>query len=85
LNGSARSLMGRNTHQVLGFDCESPSAFVLCWTPDGAERETIAETGGTGQAIWIAIAYGIPVWNLALPERREQVVADLAGMIAALR
>lgn len=64
LSRGARMLHARNAHQVLGADCQSPSKFVLCWTPDGAETSTTAETGGTGQAIRIANAYGVPVVNM---------------------
>lgn len=64
LSRGARMLHARNVHQVLGADCQSPSKFVLCWTPDGAETSTTAETGGTGQAIRIANAYLVPVVNM---------------------
>ena len=37
---------------------------MLCWTPDGAETETGYNTGGTGQAIRLAIQQGIPVINM---------------------
>jgi hypothetical protein len=37
------------------------SDFVLCWTPRGRGA------GGTGQAIRIAEAYHVPVYDLALP------------------
>jgi hypothetical protein len=42
---------------VLGHDLRSPSRFVVCWTADGRA------TGGTGQAIRIAEAYAVPVFN----------------------
>lgn len=62
----------RNTHQVLGGDCRSKSAFVVCWTPDGAEEmnqsHSIEVTGGTRTAIVIADFNGIPVFNLARPD-----------------
>ena len=62
----ARMFMARNAHQVLGDDLNTPSAFVLCWTPDGAEThgERSRATGGTGQAISIAHAHDIPVFNM---------------------
>jgi hypothetical protein len=61
-----RNLMARNTFQVLGYGPQEPvSRFVLCWTPDGAEKATSRDSGGTGQAIRLAIANGIPVFNLA--------------------
>lgn len=65
---SAKSLLARNSHQVLGADLRSPVDFVLCWTPDGCETESSRSwhTGGTGQAIILADRWGIPVINLAL-------------------
>ena len=64
LSQGARKLMARNCHQILGIDLKSPVDFVLCWTPDGAETETGYNTGGTGQAIRLAIQQGIPVINM---------------------
>lgn len=54
----AKRLHARNGFQILGRDLFSPSHFVVCWTRDGGP------TGGTGQAIRIATAYRIPVFNL---------------------
>jgi hypothetical protein len=56
----------RNVFQVLGRDLNSPSSFVLCWTPDGSVGETTKTTGGTGMAIRIAFARSIPIYNLAV-------------------
>lgn len=66
---AAQKLQGRNTHQVLGAQCDSPVHFVCCWSPDGAERESdrTRETGGTGQAIALADRWGAPCFNLARP------------------
>lgn len=64
LSQGAQKLMARNCAQVLGKGLQAPSAFVVCWTPDGAEARTTIKTGGTGQAIRIAIDHGIPVINL---------------------
>ena len=62
----ARKLHGRNAFQVLGDDLNTPSSFVICWTKDGAisHAERALTTGGTGTAISIASAHGIPVYNL---------------------
>lgn len=62
----AKKLHARNGFQILGRDLFSPSRFVVCWTKDGGP------TGGTGQAIRLATAYQIPVFNLfhADAERR---------------
>lgn len=50
--------MTRNVFQILGRYLNTPSKFVVCWTKDGKA------SGGTGQAIRIAEATGIPVYNL---------------------
>lgn len=66
LSPAARSLMARNSHQILGPDLKSPSKMVICWTPDGCESHAARSihTGGTGQAISIADHHGIPIFNL---------------------
>lgn len=53
----AQKLHARNCYQVLGQDLKTPSEFVVCWTSDGKA------SGGTGQAMRIAAAYGIPIIN----------------------
>ena len=58
LNDASRKLMARNSFQVLGPDLETPVLFEICYTTDGKA------SGGTGQAIRIAHAYNIPVYNL---------------------
>jgi hypothetical protein len=62
----ARKLHGRNSFQVLGSDLNTPSQFLLCWTPDGAitHQERSIKTGGTGTAISIASVNSVPVYNL---------------------
>ena len=54
----ARHLHARNCYQVLGLNLDTPSIFVLCWTPGGTG------SGGTGQAIRIARAHNVPVFDL---------------------
>jgi len=73
----AKQLHGRNAFQVLGFSLDSPSKFLICWTPDGCishETRTI-QTGGTGTAISIAFFYHVPVFNLARPEHLSRLEA----------
>ena len=53
-----KRLMARNSMQVLGMDLKTPADFIICYTHDGKA------SGGTGQAIRIADAYNIPVFNL---------------------
>jgi hypothetical protein len=71
LSDAGKRLIARNVHQILGENCDAPAAFVVCWTPDGATTKTTARTGGTGQAIRVANAHGVPVFNLAIDEHRE--------------
>jgi hypothetical protein len=76
---SVRALHTRNVFQVLGASLDRPSAFLLCWTPDGAECEATSSrsTGGTRTAIVIAHRYAVPVVNLARSDsmsRLEEIV-----------
>jgi len=62
---ATKKFMARNMMQVMGIGLDEPSAFVLCWTPDGCttKKDRIKATGGTGQAIAYADEMGIPVFN----------------------
>ncbi|GIK44892.1 MAG: hypothetical protein BroJett012_07950 [Betaproteobacteria bacterium] len=81
LGNSVKALHGRNSHQVLGEDLDSPSDFVVCWTRDGAETEAqrSEKTGGTGQAIALADRWGIPVFNLANKDALDRLGRFLKG------
>lgn len=57
LSQGARRLQARNSHQILGWDLNSPSDFVICWTKGGKCN------GGTGQALRLAKDYNIPVFD----------------------
>lgn len=66
LSEAAKKFMTRNTAQVLGYHPETQrSEFIVCWTPGGMGG------GGTGQAIRIARAYQIPVYDLAVEEQAQ--------------
>lgn len=71
LSVGARKLQSRNSHQVLGYDLETPSNFILCWTKNGKG------SGGTGQAIRIAEHYRIPVFDAGAYETIEEIKAEL--------
>lgn len=58
LSDPVKKLHSRNVPQVLGLDLETKSDFVVCYTPNGSGY------GGTGQALRIARAYKIPVYDL---------------------
>jgi hypothetical protein len=57
LKQGGKKLHARNVHQVLGLNLDDPVKFVLCWTPGGSG------SGGTGQAIRIATALNIPIFD----------------------
>ncbi len=54
-NAASRAIHARNVCIVLGGDLETPSEFLICWTADGRA------SGGTGQAVRVARAFGVPV------------------------
>ena len=70
----SKKLHGRNSFQVLGFNLNEPSEFLICWTPDGCTQHIgrSIQTGGTGTAISIAEAYGTRVCNLQRPDHYQK-------------
>jgi hypothetical protein len=65
LSGQERLLLARDCHQVLGADLASPARCVICWA-HGASREGAGMwDDGTGQALRLAAARGVPAFNLA--------------------
>lgn len=72
---TGRDFMGRNCYQVLGQDLETPTNFVICWTPNGKV------IGGTGQALRMANYYEIPVLNFGHHslEEIEEAINSLKG------
>ena len=71
LSAFVQALHTRSVFQVLGCSLESPAEFVLCWTADGEA------SGGTGQALRIAVSHGVPVFNLQRPRTRAHVERHL--------
>lgn len=74
---AARKLHTRNVYQVLGpglgvVQHDTMSKFIICWTKDGKA------SGGTGQALRIAKAYDIPVFNLFNADALDQLEAYLS-------
>jgi hypothetical protein len=65
LGQGAQKLMARNGCQVLGEGLDEKAEAVICWTKDGKA------SGGTGQALRIAEAYGIPVFNLKVCNKQD--------------
>lgn len=74
----ARRLHARNGFQVLGMGLDDPSAFLVCYTESGAltQEERIKQfkkTGGTGQAIALAEAHRVPVFNLGRSDHKVMI------------
>lgn len=81
LSPSAKKFLARDVQQVLGQNLDTPVQFVACWTSDGAEKHTTSKTGGTGQAIRVAVANRIPVYNLR-NEGRYEMILELCECMA---
>lgn len=62
-----RLLHARNCHQVLGADLATPADFIICWTRGGLAK------GGTGQSLRLAERHAIPVFNLAVEGRTDEL------------
>ena len=79
---TARKLHARNVAILLSSQLDRPVHAVLCWSPGAA----IA--GGTGMALRIAAAHGIPVMNLgalsARPRPRRRDIQGSSGCPAAV-
>lgn len=72
LDPFVQALHTRNVFQILGPNLDAPSDFVLCWTEDGEA------SGGTGQAMRIAAAHGVAVYNLQRARERRHVETHLS-------
>jgi hypothetical protein len=71
----AKKFHARNSHQVLGLDLQTPVDFVVCWTKNGEM------VGGTSQALRIAQAHNIPIYNLGSPVG----VSEIKDLIVSLK
>lgn len=71
LGDGPRKMHTRNMGQVFGPKLDVPARFEMAYTVDGKA------TGGTGQAIRVAEASGIPVLNMHNPRIRAAVLAEL--------
>lgn len=78
LSDGARALHARNAQQVLGLELDTPCNFIVCYTKDGKE------IGGTSQAIRIAKAYNIPIYNLGScknSDELERMVIEIVQLV----
>lgn len=77
-SGYAKSLHARNSAIILGETLNEPVDFVICWTKDGKA------SGGTGQALRVAAAHNIPIYNLFELRRLPELWTDLGYEVNAL-
>ncbi len=63
----AKRLHARNGMQILGRELNEPVDFVVCWTKDGGP------TGGTGQAIRLAMSRDIKIYNLYFDSHLQEL------------
>lgn len=63
----AKRLHARNGMQILGRELNEPTDFVVCWTKDGGP------TGGTGQAIRLAMSRDIKIYNLYFDSHLQEL------------
>lgn len=78
-----RLLMARNVCQVLGLDLTTPSRFVVCWTPSyrlDAQGRVCDGAGGTGLAIRLAYARGIPIFHLAVRDHAQRILGFVSDV-----
>ena len=76
LSPGVEKLMARNYCQLYGPTSDSePSRFVICWTPGGKE------TGGTGQAIRIANAANIKIFNAGAYADLDKLRSDILNFV----
>jgi hypothetical protein len=80
LSPAAQKLHARNAHQVLGRHLDDPVAFVVCWArhPTIRDDKVVNVDGGTGLAVRLAHARGIPIFHLGLDAHRVRIEAFLA-------
>ena len=71
LKDYVKALHARNSLQVLGKDLNTLSDFIICWTKNGSM------IGGTAQALRIAKAYDIPIFNLAIEKDKERILKKI--------
>lgn len=66
LKPAVQRLHARNTYQVLGNDLNTPSSFLVCYTPCGSEEENTltSKSGGTATAIKLASRRSVVIFNL---------------------
>lgn len=74
LTNATQLLMVRNVAVVLGMSGDDHADLLVCWTHNGQD------VGGTGHAIKVAAAYGVPVFNLYHEHDQRKLVECVEQM-----
>ena len=77
LPNSARAILARDVHVLLGENVKNPIKLLLCYSSDGAEsikEINFKVTGYIGFSIMICDAMGIPVFNLGKKDAVSRLV-----------
>jgi hypothetical protein len=80
LSRPSRLLMARNACQVLGTHLNEPSRFLVCWAPQpvlDTQGRVKNALGGSGLAIRLAYAHGVPVFHLGIDKHLQRIEAFL--------
>lgn len=72
LKQGAQKLMARNVSIILGPELDDPVEFVAYWSPMKKVE------GGTGNAVRLAIQYGIPAFNICF-EQDQKLMSELVS------
>jgi len=67
LSQGAQKLMMRNVCIILGPQLNDPVQFVAYWSPNRKPQ------GGTGNAVRLAMEYGIPCFNIQFEDEQERM------------
>lgn len=78
LSNGAKKLQARNAYQIFGYNLDTPSDFVVCWTKGGKG------SGGTGQAIRIAKDNSIPVFDFGRYDNNEIAIHKFSQFVKSL-
>ena len=75
LKPAVQLIIASKAHLILGPDLQSPVKFLVCWTPDGADKSgnCTAKTGFGGTAIKVAASLSIPIFNLKNADSMQEL------------
>ncbi len=81
LKQSIQTFLATDVKMVMGKGLTSPALFLITWSADGAQtlQEKSAKTGNAGQAIAVACALNIPIFNFGRPDAEQRLRQHLSN------